>query len=126
MEPTSILIIDDEPSTAEMFSLMLENAGYQTSVVHGTGTAIRAIRQKRPDLVVVDVMMPGVSGLEFCRFVRREPGLEGLPVVIVSAKGQPEDVEAGLQAGADVYLKKPLTKIELLEGLEQALGSRPE
>lgn len=126
MEPKRILIVDDEPNTAEMFSLMLEGAGYQTSVVHGTGTAIRAIRQQKPDLVVVDVMMPGVSGLEFCRFVRREPDLEDLPVVIVSAKGQDEDVEAGLQAGADAYLKKPLTKVELLEGLEQALSRRSE
>lgn len=123
MDDMTILIVDDEATTAEMFSLMLENEGYRTVVVHGTGTAIRAIQQHRPNLVLVDVMMPGLSGLELCRFIRREPDLQGLPVVIASAMSQPEDVQAGLDAGANVYLMKPISKVDLLEGLESALHS---
>jgi CheY-like chemotaxis protein len=105
---------------------MLENEGYHTVVVHGTGTAIRAIQQHRPTLVLVDVMMPGLSGLELCRFIRREPELQDLPVIIASAMSQPEDVHAGLDAGANVYLMKPISKADLLEGLESALASKSE
>jgi CheY-like chemotaxis protein len=123
LDDVTILIVDDEATTAEMFSLMLENEGYETVVVHGTGTAIRAIQQHRPNLVLVDVMMPGLSGLELCRFIRREPELRDLPVVIASAMAQPEDVQAGLDAGANVYLAKPISKADLLEGLEAALQS---
>jgi CheY-like chemotaxis protein len=126
LDDVTILIVDDEATTAEMFSLMLENEGYKTAVVHGTGTAIRAIQQHRPDLLLVDVMMPGLSGLELCRFIRREPELRDLPVVIASAMSQPEDVQAGLDAGADVYLMKPISKADLLEGLEAALASKSD
>ena len=121
MDDMTILIVDDEATTAEMFSLMLENEGYRTVVVHGTGTAIRAIQQHRPNLVLVDVMMPGLSGLELCRFIRREPELHDLPVIIASAMSQPEDIQAGLDAGANVYLMKPISKADLLEGLDTAL-----
>ncbi|MGA9192482.1 MAG: response regulator [Anaerolineales bacterium] len=123
LDDLTILIVDDEATTAEMFSLMLENEGYQTAVVHGTGTAIRAIQQHRPNLVLVDVMMPGLSGLEFCRFIRREPDLRDLPIIIASAMSQPEDVQAGMDAGADVYLMKPISKADLMEGVEAALQS---
>jgi CheY-like chemotaxis protein len=119
--PQTILIVDDEATTAEMFSLMLEDQGYHTVVVHGTGTAIRSLRQERPDLVLVDVMMPGLSGLELCRFIRREPELADLPVVVVSAMSQPEDLQAGVDAGASLYLTKPISKADLLEGLEKAM-----
>lgn len=121
MDDLTILIVDDEATTAEMFSLMLENEGYRTVVVHGTGTAIRAIQQNRPSLVLVDVMMPGLSGLELCRYIRREPDLSDLPVIIASAMSQAEDVQAGLDAGANVYLMKPISKADLLEGLDAAL-----
>jgi CheY-like chemotaxis protein len=122
VQPLTILIVDDEATTAEMFSLMLEDQGYHTVVVHGTGTAIRSLQQDRPDLVLVDVMMPGLSGLELCRFIRREPELADLPVVVASAMSQPEDIQAGMDAGASLYLTKPISKADLLEGLEKALG----
>jgi len=126
LDGMTILIVDDEATTAEMFSLMLENEGYRTVVVHGTGTAIRAIQQHRPTLVLVDVMMSGLSGLELCRYIRREPDLSDLPIVIASAMSQPEDVQAGMDAGANVYLMKPISKADLLEGLEAALGPGAE
>ncbi len=116
-----VLIVDDEPSTAEMFRLMLDQAGFEAFVVHGTGTAINAIRRYRPDLLLVDVMMPGVSGLELCRYVRRDPDLTHLPIVMISAKSQPEDEAAGLAAGATIYLTKPVSKHDLLRGVERGL-----
>ncbi len=119
-----VLIVDDEPSTAGMYRLMLEQEGYRTVVVHGTGAAIKAIRQNDPDLLLLDVMMPGVSGLELCRYIRREPDLSLLPVVLVSAKSRSEDVEAGLEAGATMYLAKPVAKHELLQGISQAFAAQ--
>lgn len=123
MEKPLILIVDDEPSTAGMFSLMLENEGYETVVVHGTGTAINAIRRHGPDLLLLDVMMPGVSGLELCRFIRREPDLSEIPIILVSAKNRPEDIEAGIEAGATLYLGKPIATADLLAGVKNALAS---
>ncbi len=88
--------------------------------------AINAIRRNKPDVLLLDVMMPGVSGLELCRYIRREPDLAALPVVLISAKGRPEDVRAGLEAGATVYLRKPVSQDELLEGVKNALSPAPD
>lgn len=121
-ESPKILIVDDEPSTAEMFRLMLDQAGYRVAVAHGTGVAINALRRERPDLLLLDVMMPGVSGLELCRYVRRDPEWAHLPIVLISAKSQPEDIQEGLEAGATVYLTKPVAKDELLESIRRALN----
>ena len=114
-----ILIVDDEPGTAEMFALMLEGVGFATEAVHGTRTAIEAVEQQRPDLILLDIMMPGLSGLEFCRYIRRDPRFQAIPIVVVSAKGRPEDVAEGLQAGASVYLKKPVSKKDLLQSISR-------
>lgn len=122
---STVMIVDDEPSNAELFSMMLEVEGYHTIVVHGTSMAINMLHRERPDLILLDVMMPGVSGLELCRFIRREPGLAQTPVVLISAKSRPEDIQAGLDAGAQVYLVKPVSKTQLLEGIRKGLGDGP-
>ncbi len=74
--------------------------------------------------MIVDVMLPGISGLELCQKVRGELGMADLPIIVVSAKSQLADVQAGLQAGANFYLTKPVTKIELLSAVRQAMGRR--
>ena len=124
-EPTRdqmIVIVDDEPANAEMFSMMLEVVGFQTAVVHGTSTAIKAIQELKPDLVLLDVMMPGIDGLELCRYMKRDPFLAPVPVIMISARGRDDDVRAGMDAGADVYLIKPITKTQLMESVEHTLG----
>lgn len=117
-----ILVVDDEPETAEMFALMLQLHGYQVAKAHGTTQAIQSVIRESPDAVLLDVMMPDVSGLELCRFVRRDPRTAELPVIIVSAKARPEDIRDGLEAGATKYLTKPVAQDELLAALKQALG----
>lgn len=121
MSEKRVLVVDDEPAAAELFGMMLEREGYAVEVVHGTGAAIKAIQREKPDLLLLDVMMPGLSGLELCGYVRRDPDLREMPIVLISAKGQPEDVQAGLEAGATVYLAKPVSKSELLASIQSTL-----
>jgi two-component system response regulator MtrA len=122
MESKTVLIVDDEMSNTQLFGMMLELEGYRPVAAVDAPTALEALRQQTPDVMIVDVMLPGASGLDLCRKVRNELGLADLPIVIVSAKSQLADVQAGIAAGATVYLTKPVTKAELLGAVRQAVG----
>jgi two-component system response regulator MtrA len=121
MEAKTVLIVDDEMSNTQLFGMMLELEGYRPVAAFDAPTALEALRQQTPDLMIVDVMLPGASGLQLCRQVRGELGLTDLPIVIVSAKSQLVDVQAGLAAGANTYLTKPVTKAELLGAVRRAM-----
>ncbi|NIS81694.1 MAG: response regulator [Anaerolineales bacterium] len=121
MARPKILIVDDDTTIAGMFGVLLEGEGFQTVIVHGTSSAINIIRREKPDLVLLDVMVPGVSGLELCSYIRREPDLKDLPVIMVSARHSPEDVQRGLDSGATIYLIKPVSRKDLMDGINQAL-----
>jgi two-component system response regulator MtrA len=120
-----VLIVDDEMSNTQLFSMMLELEGFRPASAHDVPSALGELDKARPDVMVVDVMLPGRSGLELCRMVRGELGMPDLPIVIVSAKTQLADVQAGMDAGANVYLVKPVSKAELLGAVRQALGEAP-
>jgi two-component system response regulator MtrA len=122
MEPKTVLIVDDEMSNTQLFGIMLELDGFRPVVATDAATALDALRQHTPDVMIVDVMLPGDSGLDLCRRVRTELGLTDLPIVVVSAKSQLADVQAGIAAGASFYLTKPVTKGELLSVVRQAAG----
>jgi len=117
-----ILIVEDDPETASVFRQMLELHGYQVDVAHGSGQAMLKLSRSLPDLVLLDVMMPDVSGLEVCRYLRRDPQTAHLPVIIVSAKAQNEDIAEGLEAGATAYLTKPIPMEQLIWHIEAALS----
>lgn len=117
-----ILIVEDDPETASVFRQMLELHGYQVDVAHGSGQAMLKLSRTLPDLVLLDVMMPDVSGLEVCRYLRREPQTAHLPVIIVSAKARNEDIAEGLEAGATAYLTKPIPMEQLIRHIEAALS----
>ena len=125
MRMATVLIVDDDPKTAELLSMMFKLDGYSTAVASDVTMAIETIQQVKPDVLVVDVMMPGASGLVLCRYVRNTPDLADMPIVIVSAKSQPKDVQAGLEAGADEYLTKPVSQAELLNAVRRSLGRQP-
>jgi len=110
MTPLSkkIIIVEDQPAVADLFEEMLSLDGYQVIKIHSSTGALSVIRVENPNVVLLDIMMPDVSGLEVLRFMQREPGLQQIPVVIVSAKTLPEDIRTGLEAGATVYLTKPV------------------
>jgi DNA-binding response OmpR family regulator len=120
-EQKTIIVVEDEPDTAEMFAEMMRLLGYQVVKSHGGTRAISQINDKLPAAVVLDVMMPDLSGLEVLRFMRRDPRLEKIPVIIVSAKGLPTDIKRGLDAGAAFYLTKPVAFKDLKDAVENAI-----
>jgi two-component system OmpR family response regulator len=96
--------------------------GYRVRVAHDVQSAKVALEGEPADLMLVDIMMPEASGLELCRYVRAEPYLASTPIIVISARSQLEEVHEGLEAGADMYLLKPVSKGELIEAVQQALA----
>ncbi len=124
MPPTqkTVMIIEDEPDAAELFAEMMRLNGLRVIKTYTSTPAMTLIAQEKPDVIILDVMMPDVSGLEVLRYIRSEPELASIPVVIVSARATPSDIRAGLEAGASIYLTKPVGYMELkkaVDGLTQ-------
>ena len=122
-EPKKIIIVEDEPDTAEMFAEMMRLSGYHVLKSYGGTPAIALISQEIPDVVVLDVMMPDLSGLEVLRHLRRDPRLEKIPVIAVSAKSLPSDVKNGLDAGANKYLTKPVAFQDLNAAVRDVINA---
>jgi two-component system, OmpR family, response regulator RpaA len=107
-----VLVVDDDVEVAKSIEASLRKH-YQVSVVYSGIEAIKEARRHRPDLIVLDVVMPGMDGLETCRELRVDPALASVPILFLTALGRPEDRVAGFQAGADDYLTKPFNLEEL-------------
>ncbi|TWS26370.1 response regulator transcription factor [Tsukamurella sputi] len=106
-----ILVIDDDPALAEMLTIVLRNEGFDSTVV-GDGTqALSAAREFRPDLVLLDLMLPGMNGIDVCRVLRAD---SSVPIVMLTAKADTVDVVLGLESGADDYVIKPFKPKELV------------
>ena len=119
---TTILIVEDEPDTAEMFAEMMRLSGYRVLKSFGGAAAMGLLQKEHLDAVVLDLMMPDVSGLEVLRFLRRDPRLANIPVIVVSAKGLPSDIKDGLDAGASMYLTKPVSFLDLKKADEKVIA----
>ena len=117
----TVMIVEDEPDAAELFAEMMRVSGYRVLKSHASAPAIKLIAQEKPDMVILDIMMPDISGLEILRYMRREANLMKIPVVVVSAKSLPSDVREGLDAGASIYLTKPVGFADLKNAVERAL-----
>ena len=106
-----ILVVDDDPALAEMLTIVLRGEGFDTAVV-GDGTrALPAVRELRPDVVLLDLMLPGMNGIDVCRAIRTE---SGVPIVMLTAKTDTVDIVVGLESGADDYVVKPFKPKELI------------
>jgi two-component system, OmpR family, response regulator ResD len=121
----SILVVDDEPTIAEVVARYLERAGYATRTAKDGPSAVAAALAKRPDLIVLDIMLPGFDGLEVMR--RTQAGLDPtVPVILLTAKGEESDRLVGLRLGADDYVVKPFSPAELVARVDAVLRrSRP-
>ena len=117
----TVVIVEDEPDTAEMFAEMMRLIGFQVFKSLSGVRAIDIISDQRPTVVLLDLMMPDLSGLEVLRYLRRDPRLTDIPVIIVSAKGLPSDIKGGLDAGADCYLTKPVSFADLKESIQKVM-----
>ena len=119
----TVLIIEDEADAAELFAEMMRVSGFRVLKTSSSAPALAMIAQEKPDIVLLDIMMPEISGLELLREMREDPALKPIPVVIISAKSMPADVRSGMDAGASTYLTKPVGFLELKEAVERALDT---
>jgi CheY-like chemotaxis protein len=117
-----VMVIDDEPDFCTVVSELLGIADVRVHQAHNAGEAIRLLEQATPNLILTDVMMPGMDGLDFVRHVRSDPDLRAIPTIVVSARVRPEDREAARLAGADDFLAKPFTWRELLHTIDPYLA----
>jgi two-component system, OmpR family, response regulator MtrA len=101
---TLVMVVDDDHDLAEMLGIVLNDAGIDVDLVSRGDEALDAFREKAPDLVLLDVMLPGIDGVEVCKLIRAQ---SMVPIIMLTAKGETEDVVRGLEAGADDYMVKP-------------------
>jgi two-component system response regulator MtrA len=117
-----IMVVDDDQDLAEMLGIVLNGAGYEVDLVNHGDQALAEFRLNKPDLVLLDVMLPGIDGVEICRQIRME---SMVPIVMLTAKGDSNDVVLGLEAGADDYMVKPFKNSELVARLKVRLRRTP-
>lgn len=120
----TVLIVEDEADAAELFAEMMRVSGFRVRKTSSSSPALTMMTEEKPDIVLLDIMMPEISGLDILRQMRQDPALANIPVVVVSAKSMPADIRHGMEAGASTYLTKPVGFLELKEAVERALGSQ--
>jgi DNA-binding response OmpR family regulator len=114
----TVVVIEDEPDAAEMFGEMMRVSGFRVVKSYASSPAIQLIEQENADIVILDVMMPDISGIDVLKALRNHPHLANIPVIVVSAKSMPSDIKTGLEAGASVYLTKPVGFQDLKQAVE--------
>ncbi|MDG6102068.1 response regulator [Dactylosporangium aurantiacum] len=119
---TAILVADDDMDIRDLVAFKLEQAGYDVVAVDNGLAALTEATKNPPDLVVLDVMMPGMSGIDVCRQLRLDAGTKALPIILLTARAQEGDVEVGFGAGADDYIVKPFSPRELVSRVEAVLA----
>ncbi len=116
-----ILVIDDLPENVFMLQDRLEHEGFEVLTAYDGYTGINKAKNELPDLILLDVMMPDITGLEVCKILVSEPTIKDIPIILVTAKSGAEDTKEGLEAGAFDYIKKPFNRVELLARVKSAL-----
>ncbi|BDQ04050.1 response regulator [Ignavibacterium sp.] len=116
-----ILVIDDLPENVFMLQDRLEHEGYEVITAYNGSTGIEKALTELPDLILLDVMMPDITGIEVCRRLVNDPATKDIPIILVTAKSGAEDTKEGLEAGAFDYIKKPFNRVELLARVKSAL-----
>jgi len=122
--PPTVLVADDDPDILELVVLRLELSGYRTIAAHDGEQALAAVREQRPTLCILDVQMPKMSGFDVLHSIRADPELEGIPVILLTASVQDQDVIKGLESGADDYLRKPFAPVDLQTRVAALLNGR--
>jgi DNA-binding response OmpR family regulator len=118
---TRILIADDEPNIVISLEFLLKREGYDVVVAHDGVQALERVRAERPDLAILDVMMPNRNGFEVCQDLRHDPEFKTLRIMMLTAKGRDTEVSKGLALGADVYMTKPFATRDLIAKVKALL-----
>jgi two-component system, OmpR family, alkaline phosphatase synthesis response regulator PhoP len=119
-----VLIADDNPQGVELLEAYLAETDYDVQTAADGEETLRKVREWQPDVVLLDIMMPRVSGFEVCKQIRAQPETRGIAVLMITALDQPADVEKAVEAGTNDFLTKPINKTELLLRVRAALASR--
>ena len=122
MKP-KILVVDDEPDVVQLIDYNLKAAGYDVTTAADGDEALKKARSTAPDLIILDLMLPEVEGLDVCKILRREPSTSGIPIVMLTAKASETDRVLGLELGADDYVTKPFSPRELVLRVKRLLRS---
>jgi len=131
MNPTRIfriLVVDDEPDVTELLEYKLQQDGYRCEVLNDPLMFVAKVRDFEPDVIILDIMMPELNGLQLCRIARSDPAMKDIPIIFLTARGEAEDRIKGLETGADDYMPKPFNTKELLLRLKNILtrSSKPK
>ncbi len=119
---STIMVVDDEPELVTVVCLMLENKGFNVMCAYSGQQVFADLEEQKPDLIILDVMMPEMDGLEVLRRLKSAPETSSIPVMMLTARDQPEDILRGYKTGADFYIPKPFTKHQLLDGINSILN----
>ena len=125
MTPKKLLVDDDEPNIVISLEYLMKREGYDVLVATDGNQALEAIQREQPALVLLDVMMPGKTGFEVCQAVRADPALDGVRILMLTAKGRETDVSKGLALGANAYMTKPFSTRELVQKVAELLEAAP-
>lgn len=121
MERKKILIADDNENIREAMTYLLEDEGYELSLAKDGSDTLKKVREFRPDILFLDIMMPEINGYEVCRIIKNDPELKKTYVIILTAKGQVVEQERGREVGADEYIVKPFSPMEILVKIRNIL-----
>lgn len=116
-----VLIVEDDPDIVELLQYTLEREGYPVLVAQNGEKGLAEARRRKPGLVILDLMLPGLDGLEVCKALKAEDSTKGIPIVMLTAKGEESDIVLGLEFGADDYVKKPFSPRELVARIRTVL-----
>lgn len=119
----TVVVIEDEPDAAELFAEMMQNIGYEVVISLSSTSALALVSSYKPAAVILDIMMPEITGLELLKSIRKLPDLAQTPVVLVSALSLPSDIKNGLAAGASAYLPKPVGFDELKQTIDKVVAA---
>jgi len=119
--PKEILIVDDEPGVVVPIQFLMEQQGYRVMIAERGEDALDLIYHYRPDLALLDIMLPGIDGYEVCEIIRLDPNFRDVKIIFLTAKGREEEIAKGLALGADAYITKPFSNIELVATVKEIL-----
>jgi two-component system, OmpR family, alkaline phosphatase synthesis response regulator PhoP len=120
--PEKILIVDDDENARAIVQMLLEDQGYDILIAADGKTAIQLVKEGKPDLVLLDVMMPGMNGYQVCEQIKKDPMTRHIPVIMITAKDMGEDVEMAISKEVDWYIAKPYDNKYLLSKIRSFLG----
>ncbi len=123
MAQKKILIADDNENIREALTYLLEDEGYCLSIAKDGAETIAKVQEQHPDILFLDIMMPEINGYDVCRIIKNDPGLKNIYVIMLTAKGQVAEQERGRAVGADEYIVKPFSPMEILAKIKDILKS---